>query len=118
MINVCIYCGKNKLEALEACESCFRSPNSHIDSIHSIVLCFSETEPYLNFLSLEEIEEIRDEIIDGASIDIKSEIFNRAEEAYRAVMSNSGPMVMQYFANISFPIISVVLITILAIIFI
>jgi len=118
MINVCIYCGKNKSEALEACESCFRSPNSHIDVIHSIVLCFSETEPYLNFLSLEEIEEIREKIIDGALINITPNVFNRAEEAYRAVKSNSGPKVMQYFANISLPITTVILITILAIIFI
>jgi len=118
MINVCIYCGKNKSEALEACESCFGSPNSHIDVIHSIVLCFSETEPYLNFLSLEEIEDIRKKLIDGDSIDIKSEVFNRAEEAYGAVRSNSGPKVMQYFANISLPITAVVLLTILAIIFI
>lgn len=118
MINVCIYCGKNKLEALEACESCFGSPNSHRDVIHSIILCFSETEPYLNFLSLEEIEAIRKNIVEGFSIDIKSEIFNRAEEAYSAVRSNSGPKVMQYFANISFPITAVILITILAIIFI
>jgi len=118
MINVCIYCGKNKPEALEACGSCLGSPSSHVDVIHSIILCFSETEPYLNFLSLEEIEEIRVKIIDGASIDIKSDVFNKAEEAYSAVKSNRGPKVMQYFANISLPITAVILLTILTIIFI
>jgi len=81
-------------------------------------MCFSETEPYLNFLSLDEIEEIRNKIADGFSIAVKPETFNRAEEAYSALGSNSGPKVMQYFANISLPITSVVLITILAIIFI
>ncbi|MFT6122280.1 MAG: hypothetical protein ACJAWS_000862 [Oleiphilaceae bacterium] len=81
-------------------------------------MCFSEAEPYLNFLSLEDIEEIRILIVDGASINIPPEVFNRAEEAYSAVRSNSGPQVMQYFANISLPITAIVLVTILAIIFI
>mgnify|MGYP000689224382 CR=1 FL=1 len=104
--------------ALEECASCFCSPNSHTDVIHSIILCFSDAEPYLNFLSIEEIEEIRKKIADGASINIKSEVFNRAEEAYSAVKLNRGPKVIQYFSTISFPIIAVVLLTILATIFI
>ena len=118
MINVCIYCGQNKTEALEACESCSRTPDSHREVIHSILMCFSETEPYLNFLSLDEIEIIREKIIDGRAIHINSDVFKRAEEAYSAVKSNNGPKVIQYFANVSFPIITVVLITILAIVFI
>jgi hypothetical protein len=118
MINVCIYCGKNKSEALEACDLCSSLPESHRDIMHSIIMCFSEEEPYLNFLSLEEIEGIREKIVDGSSINISSEIFKRAEEAYSAVRSNNGPKAMQYFSNISLPIILVVLITILAIILI
>lgn len=118
MINVCIYCGNNKHEALEICGSCGQAPQSHTEVIHSIILCFSETEPYLNFLSLEEIELIREKIIANTPITISSTIFSRAEEAYSAVKSNSGPKAMQYFANISFPIIVVVFITILAIVLI
>jgi hypothetical protein len=118
MINVCIYCGKNKTMALEECPSCCRSPNSHVDVIHSIILCFSETEPYLNFLCLEEIEEMREKIVNGDSIDIKIDVFNKAEEAYNAVKSNNGPKAIQYFSNISLPIIAVVVLTMLATIFI
>jgi hypothetical protein len=100
------------------CESCLRTPNSHSDVIHSIIMCFSETEPYLNFLSLEEVEVIREKIVDGVVININSDVFKRAEEAYSAVRSTSGPKAMQYFATISFPVIAVVLITVLAIAFI
>ena len=118
MINVCIYCGKNKNMALEECPSCLSSPNSHVDVIHSIILCFSETEPYLNFLCLEEIEEIRNKIMDGSSINIRNDIFNKAEEAYNAVKSNNGPKAIQYFSNISLPIIAVIVLTMIATLFI
>lgn len=118
MISVCIYCGKNKREALEACEACCRAPNSHREVIQSIIMCFSDTEPYLNFLSLDEIEAIRIKIMDGTSIHISPDVFNRAEEAYGAVRSNNGPKVIQYFSTMSFPIVIVVIITMLAIVMI
>lgn len=67
---------------------------------------------------MEEIEEIRHKIMAGSPIEIKSDVFNRAEEAYSAVKSNDGPKVMQYFARISLPITAVVFLTILTLIFI
>ena len=100
--------------ALEECASCFSSPNSHLDVIHSIILCFSETEPYLNFLSLDEVEGLRKKIIEGSSIDISTDVFTKAEEAYSAVKSNSDLKVMQYFSTISLPIMGIILLTILA----
>ena len=104
--------------ALEECASCARQPTSHIDVIHSIVLSFSETEPYLNFLSVDEIEEIREKIIDGFPLEIRPDIFRVAEEAYSAVELNRGPKVIQRFANISLPITAIVLILIFALVFI
>ncbi len=118
MISVCIYCGKNKSMALEACASCSRSPGSHVDVIHSIILCFSETEPYLNFLVIEEIEEIQKQIVEGTSIDIKADVFNRAEEAYSAVKLNDGPKLIQSFSAISFPVIAMIVLAMLATLFI
>ena len=108
-MNVCIYCGKNKSMALEECASCFCTPTSHKDAIHSIILCFSETEPYLNFLSIEDIEVIRTKIIEGSSIVIEPKVFKAAEEAYSAVKSNSGPKLIQSLASISAPIFAVFL---------
>ncbi len=117
MINVCIYCGENKSKALEECPFCLRSPNSHEDEIRSIILCFSETEPYLNFLSREEIEAIRINIIEGSPIELKADILNRAEEAFSAVKSNNGPKLIQSFSTISFPIIAIIVLTMLATLF-
>ena len=95
---------------LEECASCFRTPSSHIDVIHSILLSFSETEPYLNFLSIEEIEKIRERIIEGSAINIELNVFKAAEEAYSAVKSKRGPKLIQSFAKIPLPIIAAVLI--------
>jgi len=69
-------------------------------------------------LSLDEIEEIRKRLVDGASIYINSDVFNKAEEAYSAVKSNRGPKVIQSLANISYPIMVIILITMLAMVFI
>ena len=80
MLNVCIYCGDNKKFALEECASCRRTPSSHKDVIRSIIVCYSESEPYLNFLSLEDVEDIQVKIKDGIAIQINSEVFSRAEE--------------------------------------
>lgn len=118
MINVCIYCGTNKSMALEECASCCRSPSSHRDVIYSITLCFSESEPYLNFLSLEDIEEIQKKIEEGAAIEISSEVFNRAEEAYSAVQLNEGPKLIQSFSKISSPMIAIIILTIMAFLFV
>ena len=118
MLNVCIYCGHNKSLALEECAICNRTPSSHSDVIHSIIVCFSETEHYLNFLSLEEVEAIREKIQSGEPVKIKSDIFQRAEEAYSAVELNSGPKAIQYLSNISLPIISIIALVIFSLIFI
>lgn len=118
MLNVCIYCGHNKALALEECAVCKRSPDSHRDVIHSIVLCFSETEHYLNFLYQEEIEAIREKIQAGEAVKISPDVFNRAEEAYSAVELNTGPKAIQYFSNISLPIISIVALIIFTMMFI
>lgn len=118
MINVCIYCGNNKTMALEECASCCRSPSSHREVIHSIILCFSETEPYLNFLSIEEIEEIQKRIVEGALIEISPDVFHRAEEAYSAVELNNGPKLIQRFSKISSPMIAIIILTMLAFLFV
>jgi hypothetical protein len=55
MLSVCIYCGKNKSEALDECGECLRAPNSHNDVIYSIIMSYSEEEPYLNFIDIDEI---------------------------------------------------------------
>lgn len=118
MISVCIYCGNNKLKALEACPVCARVPDAHEDVIHSILLSYSETEPYLNFISLEELESKQQSILKGEPISINREVFVVAEEAYSAVSSNSGPRAIQYFSTISIPIILVIVLTMLAAIYI
>lgn len=117
MLSVCIFCGENKSKALEECPSCNEIPTSHKEVIHSIILCFSETEPYLNFLSLEEIEDIRARIIAGSHITISSETFSRAEEAFSAIQINNGPKVIQYFSTISVPIISIIVLTFIVTLF-
>jgi len=117
MMSVCIYCGKNKSKALEECSECFCTPTSHTDVMHSIILCFNETEPYLNFLSIEDVEVIRTKIIEGSSIVIEPEVFKAAEEAYSAVKSNSGPKLIQRLASISAPILVVVLLSFLVTMF-
>ena len=118
MLNVCIYCGHNKALALEECAVCKRSPSSHRDIIHSIIVCFSETEHYLNFLSLNEVEAIREKIQAGEPLKISTDVFKRAEEAYSAVELNSGPKAIQYFSNISLPIIFIVALIIFTMMFI
>ena len=114
MICVCIYCGENKAMALEECASCLRSPGSQNDVIHSIILCFSETEPYLNFIGLDEIEAVREKILAGSALDISREVFKSAEEAYSAVESSKGPKGIQFFSNMSVPVITLVVLSMLA----
>jgi len=85
--------------------------------MHSIILCFSEAEPYLNFLTIEELETQRTNIIGGSSIVIEPGVFKAAEEAYGAVKLNGGPKLMQGLANKSSPILVVVLVLFLVAIF-
>lgn len=117
MLSVCIYCGNSKTVALGECTSCSKSPQSHRDVIRSIVLSYSETEPYLNFLSLAEIEAIQQKIIDGSAIDIHPDVFKSAEEAYSAVSATKGPKLIQRFSDVSVPIITFILLAFLAAIF-
>lgn len=118
MISICIYCGNNKLKALEACPVCARAPESHEDVIHSIILSYSETEPYLNFISHEELVSMQEGIVKGEPIQINRELFTVAEEAYGAVRSNKGPRAIQYFSRISAPVILVIVLAMLAAIYI
>ena len=116
MICVCIYCGQYKSKALDACGECHRTPESHTDEIHSIILCFSEMEPHLNFLRREEIEELRESILEGTELKVKPDIFSQAEEAYSAVNSITSPQLLTYFAKIANPKMGMVLLLIAAII--
>ena len=118
MLSVCIYCGHDKTVALSECASCARSPGSHRDVIRSIVLSYSETEPYLNFLSLTEIEAYQQQIIEGSPVEIPPEVFKSAEEAYSAVSATKGPKLIQRFSDVSVPIICIILLAFLAAIFI
>lgn len=118
MISICIYCGENKAIAFEACNACSRAPDSHRDQIRSIILSYSENEPYLNFLSLEELEEVREKIITGAPIELKAEVYRNAEEAFSAVKVTEGPKLIQYFSGISVPVTALILLAFLAAIFI
>jgi hypothetical protein len=67
-------------------------------------MCFSEDEPYLNFLSIDEIEEFRGSIINGSTIKIKQDTFREAEEAYSAAGTIGSPQALKYFAKISHPV--------------
>ncbi|MEH6651753.1 MAG: hypothetical protein V7707_17170 [Motiliproteus sp.] len=84
-----------------------KTPYSHIDVINSIIMCFSEDDPYLNFLSMDEIEEFRESIIIGSAINVKQKTFREAEEAYNAVGSLDSPQALKFFAKISHPVMTV-----------
>mgnify|MGYP000016710289 CR=1 FL=1 len=114
MISVCIYCGRDKSEALDECEECLRIPNSHTDVIYSIIMSYSEEEPYLNFIDIDEIEVFRESIINGSPLEVEQETFREAEEAYSAVGSMGSPQVLKYFSKISQPVMMVVLLVFIA----
>ncbi len=109
MISVCIFCGSNKSKALVECEECSRIPNSHADVIHSIIMSYSEEEPYLNFVSIDEIEVLRESIINGSPIKIEHATFSVAEEAYSAAGTQGSPQALKYFSKISHPVMVVML---------
>ena len=116
MISVCIYCGSNKTKALDECGECLRMPHSHTDVINSIIMCFSEEDPYLNFLSMDEIEEHRESIINGAVIKLKQQTFIEAEEAYNAVGTLDSPQALKYFERISHPVMLIMFLLFLALV--
>jgi len=117
MISICIYCGENKSKALDICEGCNRTPGSHNDRIHSIIVCFSEQDEYLNFITFDELNEYRETIISGRELKVDRELFSKAEEAYSAVNSLSSPQLFKYFSNISHSLVGIVLFLIMALIF-
>ena len=114
MLSVCLYCGKNKSKALDECGHCLKAPNSHRDIIHSIILSHSEDEPYLNFLTLDEIDNHRELIRQGIPFQIGVETFREAEDAYSAVRSMHGPQAIEYFSTISQPVLFVILMLFIA----
>jgi hypothetical protein len=114
MLSVCIYCGKNKSEALDECGECLRAPNSHNDVIYSIIMSYSEEEPYLNFIDMDEIEILREAIIDGSPFKVEQEIFSEAEEAYSAVGSLESPQALKFFSKISQPVTMIILLLFIA----
>ena len=107
MISVCIYCGHNKSKALAECEACAKTPESHTDVISSVVLCFSEDDPHLNFLTLEEVEAFRESIVSGSVMNIAPQTFRQAEEAYEAVGSLDSPQALQFFAKIPHSVMAI-----------
>jgi hypothetical protein len=114
MRSVCIYCGGDKLKALDECSECKSVPESHPDVIHSIILSHSADEPYLNFIALDDIEAFREAIISGLPLHIDPRIFREAEEAYRAAGTMGSPQALKYFAGISHPVLVVTLFVFIA----
>ncbi len=118
MLSVCIYCGKNKKKALDSCEVCQQVPESHLDMMHSIIMYYSEDQPYLNFLTLEEIESVRSDILSGKPLNICESVVRNAEEAYTNVQMSRGPKVIEAFQQIIYPGIWLILVlTILSLVF-
>ncbi|MEH6345955.1 MAG: hypothetical protein V7785_12770 [Bermanella sp.] len=113
MKSFCIYCGNSKPEAHEICGSCDVTPETHEDLIYSIIMCYSADEPYLNFLSFEEIEALCEEIGKGEKIKVKPEVFAQAKEAYSAVRSLGSPPILNKFSRYSSPINIVILVLVL-----
>jgi len=110
MKSICIYCGKNKPKAHEICGSCFSVPETHDDLIYSIIMCHSNEEPHLNFLSIDELEEQQEEIQKGNKIIVSPQVFSQAEEAYSAVKSVGAPQLISAFSRISLPILILILV--------
>ncbi len=110
MKSFCIYCGNSKPEAHQICGSCGATPETHEDLIYSIIMCHSAHEPYLNFLSIEEIEVLCEEIRKGNKIKVSLEVFAQAQEAYSAVMSLGSPPLLKKFARYASPIQMLILV--------
>jgi len=110
MKSFCIYCGNSKPEAHQICGSCGTTPETHEDLIYSIIMCFSENEPYLNFLSIKEIEALCEEIKKGNKIKVSPQVFAQAKEAYSAVRSLGAPPLLNKFSKYASPIQMVILV--------
>jgi len=110
MKSFCIYCGNSKPEAHQICGSCGATPETHDDLIYSIIMCHSEDQPYLNFLSMKEIEELCEEIAKGNKIEVTSQVFAQASEAYSAVKSLGSPPLLNKFSKYASPIQMVILV--------
>lgn len=109
----CMYCGNDKPEAHEVCGSCGAIPETHEDLIYSIIMCYSANEPYLNFLSIEEIEALCEEIEKGHKVKVKPEVFAQAAEAYSAVRSLGSPPLLNKFARTASPLHVVIVVLVL-----
>ncbi len=109
MKSFCMYCGNSKPEAHQICGACFAIPETHQDLIYSIIMCHSSGEPHLNFLSIEEIERLCEEIKKGNKIEVSPQVFSQAEEAYSAVRSIGSPQLISKFAKISSPMFMIML---------
>jgi hypothetical protein len=113
MKSFCIYCGNSKPEAHQICGSCAATPETHDDLIYSIIMSYSADEPYLNFLSIEEIEALCEDIGKGEEIKVNPEVFTQAKEAYSAVRSmESSPLLSKFSRNAS-PLHMVILVLVL-----
>jgi len=73
-------------------------------------MCHSEDQPYLNFLSLEEIEALCEEISKGNKIKVSPQVFSQAKEAYSAVRSLGSPPILNKFSKYASPIQMVILV--------
>ena len=104
MKSFCIYCPNPKPEAHEICDSCGATPESHEDLIYSIIMCHSADQPYLNFLSMKEIEALREKIANGEKVKVSPQVFNQAQEAFSAVKSLSSPPRLNKFARYASPL--------------
>lgn len=72
-------------------------------------MCHSPDEPHLNFLSIEAIERLCEEIKKGNKIEVSPQVFSQAEEAYSAVRSIGSPQLISKFAEVSSPMFMVML---------
>ncbi len=109
MKSFCIYCGNSKHQAHQICGACAATPESHEDLIYSIIMSYSEDEPYLNFLSIEEIEALCEEIGKGNKVKVSPQIFAQAAEAYSAVRSMESSPLLSKFSRNSSPIHIIIL---------
>ncbi len=113
MKSFCIYCGNSKAEAHQICGSCAATPVTHEDLIYSIIMSYSADEPYLNFLSIEEIEALCEEIGSGGKIEVSPQVFAQAKEAYSAVRSMGSPPLLSKFSRKASPMHMVILVLVL-----
>lgn len=81
-------------------------------------MSYSEDEPYLNFISIDEIEGFRESIVSGSLISVEPRIFREAEDAYSAAGTLGSPQALKFFSKISHPVMVVTLFLFILFIFI